>query len=102
MANRTVVPDRIQNYVQRKIAPEREAQKRLREETAPMPHAGMQIGADQAALMALMVRSIGAKRALEVGTFTGYSAMSVAAALPDDGKLICCDINEEWTAIAKK
>jgi caffeoyl-CoA O-methyltransferase len=102
MARRTLVPERIENYVERVIARESEAQKKLREETAGMAHAGMQIGSDQAAFMAILVKSIGAKRALEIGTFTGYSAMAVAAALPADGKLICCDVSEEWTAVAKR
>ena len=74
----------------------------LRAETAPMPQAGMQIGADQAAFLALMVRAIGARRCVEIGTFTGYSALAVAAALPADGKLVCCDINAEWTAIGQR
>jgi predicted O-methyltransferase YrrM len=67
-----------------------------------MPQAGMQIGPDQAAFLALLVRSIGAKRCIEVGTFTGYSALAVAGALPEGGKLVCCDINEEWTSIARR
>jgi predicted O-methyltransferase YrrM len=75
---------------------------RLREETAKLPQAGMQIGPDQAAFLALLVRSIGAKRCIEIGTFTGMSALAVASALPDDGKLICCDISEEWTAIGQR
>ena len=75
---------------------------RLREETASLPQAGMQIGPDQAAFLALLVRSINAKRCLEVGTFTGMSALAVASALPVDGKLVCCDISAEWTAIARR
>lgn len=75
---------------------------RLREETAELPQAGMQIGPDQAAFLALLVRAIGARRCLEIGTFTGMSALAVASALPDDGKLVCCDISEEWTSIARR
>ena len=75
---------------------------RLRVETAKLPQAGMQIGADQAAFMALLVRSIGAKRCIEIGTFTGYSALAVAAALPEDGTLVCCDISAGWTAMARR
>ena len=75
---------------------------RLREETAKLPQAGMQIGPDQAAFLALLVRTIGAKRCIEIGTFTGMSALAVASALPDDGKLVCCDISAEWTAIARR
>jgi caffeoyl-CoA O-methyltransferase len=62
----------------------------------------MQIGADQGELMALLVRLIGARRCIEVGTYTGYSALAVALALPPDGKLITCDVNAEWTAIARR
>jgi len=75
---------------------------RLRAETARLPQAGMQIGADQATFMALLVREIGARRCIEIGTFTGYSALAVAAALPEDGQLICCDISAEWTAMARR
>jgi caffeoyl-CoA O-methyltransferase len=62
----------------------------------------MQIAPEQGAFMALLTRLIGARRAVEIGTFTGYSALCVARALPDDGGLLCCDVNEEWTAIARK
>src|SRR5215475_9847741 len=75
---------------------------RLRAETAKLPQAGMQIGPDQAAFLSLLVRSIGARRCIEIGTFTGYSALAVAAALPGDGELVCCDINAEWTAVAQR
>jgi caffeoyl-CoA O-methyltransferase len=64
--------------------------------------AGMQIAAEQGSLMGLLVRAIGAKNAVEVGTFTGYSAICVARALPADGRLLCCDVNEEWTSIARR
>ena len=62
----------------------------------------MQISADQGALFSLLVRTLNAKRAIEIGTFTGYSALAVASALPADGKLICCDINDEWTRIGQR
>jgi caffeoyl-CoA O-methyltransferase len=74
----------------------------LREETAKLPMAGMQIGADQGQLMALLVKLMGARRCLEIGVFTGYSSLSVALALPPDGKIIACDVSEEWTAIARR
>ena len=73
----------------------------LRAATASLPNAGMQIGADQGQFMALLVQAIGARNCLEIGTFTGYSALAVALALPDDGRIVCCDISEEWTAIGK-
>jgi predicted O-methyltransferase YrrM len=62
----------------------------------------MQIGPDQAAFLAMLVRVIGARRALEIGTFYGYSALAVASALPEDGKLIACDVNEEWTSVGRR
>jgi caffeoyl-CoA O-methyltransferase len=71
-----------------------------REKTGPA--AGMQIGDDQALLMETIVRAMGAKRAVEVGTFTGYSALAVARGLGEDGHLLCCDVSEEWTAIARE
>jgi predicted O-methyltransferase YrrM len=63
---------------------------------------GMQIGADQGVLLAFLVRLIGAQNAIEVGTFTGYSALAVASALPAGGRLVCCDVSEEWTAVARR
>jgi len=74
----------------------------LRAATAPLKHAGMQIGAEQGQFMQFMVRLINAKRCIEVGVFTGYSSLSVALALPPDGTIVACDISEEWTSIAKK
>jgi caffeoyl-CoA O-methyltransferase len=75
---------------------------RLRDETAKLPMANMQIGPEQGQFMRLLVELIGAKRTIEIGTFTGYSALSVAMSLPKDGKLIACDISEEYTAIARR
>jgi caffeoyl-CoA O-methyltransferase len=63
--------------------------------------AGMQIGDDQAVLMEMIVRAMGAKTAVEVGTFTGYSALAVARGLGPQGRLLCCDVSEEWTSIAR-
>ena len=75
---------------------------RLREETAQHPLANMQIAPEQGQFMALLVRLMEAKKCLELGVFTGYSALSVALALPPDGKLIACDVNEEWTSMAQR
>jgi predicted O-methyltransferase YrrM len=99
---RSLFPAEVERYVSEEITLETPVQKRLRAETARLPQGGMQIGADQGALLALLVRSIDARLALEIGTFTGYSALAVAAALPPDGKLVCCDISEEWTTIARR
>jgi caffeoyl-CoA O-methyltransferase len=76
---------------------EPEPLRRLRADTAAMSNANMQIAPEQGQFMALLVQLIGARRAIEVGVFTGYSALAVALALPEDGRLIACDINPEWT-----
>lgn len=99
---RSLFPEAVERYVVQEIAQETAVQRRLRAETAPMPNGGMQIGADQGALLAVLAKFTGARRALEIGTFTGYSALAVAQALPEDGKLICCDISEEWTSVARR
>jgi predicted O-methyltransferase YrrM len=101
MARRSLLPEGLEAYVSG-LHPETEVARRLRAETATLAEAGMQIGADQAALLALLVRSIGARRALEIGTFTGMSALAVASALPEDGRLVACDVSDEWTAIARR
>jgi O-methyltransferase len=100
--SRSLVPDEVERYVSVEISRETPLQRRLREETSHLPLAGMQIGADQGALLAMLVRSLAAQRAIEVGTFTGYSALAVASALPAGGKLVCCDVSEEWTNIARR
>ena len=76
--------------------------RRLREETEPYPHSFMQISPDQGQFMALLVRLIAATRTIDIGVYTGYSSLSVAMALPDDGKVVACDVNEEWTSVAKR
>jgi predicted O-methyltransferase YrrM len=101
MSPRSLLPEAIERYVL-EHSPETPIQRRLREETSRLPEAGMQIGPDQAAFFALLVRAIGARRCLEIGTFTGYSALAVASALPPDGSLIACDVSEEWTRIARR
>ena len=74
----------------------------LRAETAKLPQAVMQIGADQGQFMALLVKLTGARRCLEVGVFTGYSSLAVALALPPEGTIVACDVSEEWTAVARR
>jgi caffeoyl-CoA O-methyltransferase len=80
---------------------ETDVQQRLRRETEKLPNASMQLGPDQGAFLAWLAQLIGARRALEVGTFTGFSALRIAMALPPDGKLITCDVSEEWTSIGQ-
>ena len=76
--------------------------KRLREETAALPEGRMQITPEQGQFMALLISLMGARQVLEVGTFTGYSSLCMAEALPEDGRIVACDINDEWTAIGKR
>ncbi|RON45555.1 O-methyltransferase [Pseudomonas frederiksbergensis] len=76
--------------------------KRLRDETQTLPMARWQVAPEQGQFLALLVKLTGARRLLEVGTFTGYSALCMAAALPDDGSLICCDIPGDYNAIARR
>lgn len=76
--------------------------RRLREETSKLESANMQIAPEQGQFMAFLCEALGARRALEVGTFTGYSALWIAQALPPEGQLICCDVSVEWTNIARR
>jgi predicted O-methyltransferase YrrM len=89
-------------YVARHGAREHPVLAELRAATAPMRHAGMQIGADQGAFMQMLVRLLQAKRTIEVGVFTGYSSLAVALALPPDGRIVACDVSEEWTRVARE
>lgn len=89
-------------YILKNSVRDTELLQQLREETSKDEMARMQIAPEQGQLMALLAKLIGTKRALEVGTFTGYSSLSVGLALPEDGELICCDVNEKWTNVAKR
>lgn len=101
MKKRTqLVPPDVHQYVLRSSR-EPEALARLREATANVPRNEMQIGADQGELLALLVKLIGARRCIEIGTYTGYSALAIALALPSDGLLVACDVSEEWTSLGQ-
>ena len=103
MSNRTInLNDDVYAYLRSVSLRETDAQRRLREATAPLASAGMQIAPDQGQFMALLVKLAGVRRALEIGVFTGYSALCVALALPDDGELVACDVSDEWTAIGRR
>jgi predicted O-methyltransferase YrrM len=102
MSTRTLnLDDTLYDYVLANSLREHPAQTALREATRQHPHAGMQISPEQGQLMALLVKLGGVQRAIEIGVFTGYSALSVALALPDDGRLLACDISDEYTRIGK-
>lgn len=102
MPNRTLnLDDSLYAYVLAHSLREHPAQAALREATKSHPHAGMQIGPEQGQFMALLVRLIGARRTIEIGVFTGYSALSVALALPGDGYVLACDVSDEYTRIGR-
>jgi predicted O-methyltransferase YrrM len=93
---------RLNDYIVDNHRPEHPVLKELRDLTGKMPNASMQIAAEQGHFLAFLARLIGARNALEIGTFTGYSALAVALALPADGRLVACDVSEEWTNVARK
>ena len=101
MTKFTTVDDRLYAYILAHEPPEHEQLRALREYTQQMPHGRMQITPEQGHLLALLVRLIGARRVLEIGTFTGYSALAMALALPADGRLVASDISDEWTGVAR-
>ncbi|TNF34036.1 MAG: SAM-dependent methyltransferase [Gammaproteobacteria bacterium] len=102
MSNRTLqLTDRVYDYLLAHSLKETPIQLRLRQETAGMEMSAMQIAPEQGQFMAFLIRLIGACKVLEIGVYTGYSSLAVAYALPSDGKLIACDINPEWTAVAQ-
>lgn len=96
------IDDRTYDYLCNVAVNEPELLTRLREETAQLDYSVMQISPEQGQFMSLLIKLMGAKRAIEIGTFTGYSSICVANAMPDDGRLICCDTSPQWTAVAEK
>ncbi len=99
----TVLTDALYEYMAAHRSPDDAVVRELREETAALGDSSvMQIAPDQATFLCILVAAIGARRAIEVGTFTGYSAMAIARGLPPDGRLLCLDISEEWTSIARR
>ena len=103
MANKTItMTDRLYDYLIEASLREPDVLRRLRQETAPYPNAQMQISPEQGQFMQFLVRAIGARTALELGVFTGYSSLCVALALPDDGNMVACDVSEQYTSVAKR
>jgi len=102
MPRRTLdLDDTLYQYLVDHSIREHPAQTALRAATASHPYAGMQISPDQGQFMALLVRLLGVRRAIEIGVFTGYSALTVALALPEDGRLLACDISDEYTRVGR-
>ncbi len=93
---------RLHAYLLANSLRETPAQRRIRAVTARLPDANMQTAPEQGQFLQLLVRLLGAKRCIEIGTFTGYSALSIALALPPGGRIVCCDLSEEWTSIARR
>lgn len=101
MSNRSIeLDDRIHAYLMAVSLRENAIARRLRETTAAMPEHNMQIAPEQGQFMAMLVQLLGARRCIEVGVFTGYSSLLVAAALPSDGQIVACDISEDYTRVA--
>ena len=102
MSNRTLtLDDTLYQYLLEHSVRESALMRKLRETTSQQELSQMQIAPEQGQFMALLVELLGAKRIIEIGTFTGYSALCMAQALPEDGKLVCCDVSEVWTNIAR-
>jgi predicted O-methyltransferase YrrM len=103
MSTRTIpMDDRLYEYMLKVSLRETDLMRRLRDETAKMPEHGMQVSPEQAQFMGFLVQALGVRTALEIGVFTGYSSLAVASALPDDGRLVACDVSDAWTGIARK
>jgi len=103
MSRRTLtMTDPLYEYLLASSLREPPLLQQLREETARMPNAQLQLSPEQGQFLAFLVRAIGARRTLELGVFTGYSALCVALALPPDGRVVACDVSEEWTSIARR
>jgi predicted O-methyltransferase YrrM len=103
MSNKTInLTDRLYKYMLSVSLREPEIMRHLREETAKDPMVQMQIAPEQGQFMALLVELLQAEKTLEIGVYTGYSSLCVAMALPSEGKLVACDVSEEWTRVAQR
>lgn len=98
----SITNEKVARYVVEKIVIESDLEQRLRAETSKLPEGPMISSSDVGSFLALLAKSVQTKLAIEIGTFTGYTALKIASALPTDGKLICCDISVDWTNIGKK
>lgn len=103
MSRQTInLTQELRDYLLAVSVREPDVLRELRDETAKLDNAQMQISPEQGQFMSLLVKMLGAKHTLEVGTFTGYSALVTALALPDEGKVVACDVSEEWTSIGRR
>lgn len=97
----SITTEKVARYVLENIHLDTEVELGLRLETLKLPQHGMISSSDVGAFLAMMVQTVGARKAIEVGTFTGYTALKIASALPVGGKLLCCDISKEWSAVGR-
>lgn len=103
MSTKTIgLSDELNSYIRQHAVREPSVLRRLRDVTAGHPESQMQIAPEQGQLMAMLIKLMGARRALEVGVFTGYSSTAVAMAMPPDGRLVACDVSEEYTSVARR
>lgn len=103
MSSRTLtMTDALHGYLTGAVSREPAILRELREETAALPAAGMQISPEQGQFMQLLLKLLGARKTLEIGVFTGYSSLATALALPPDGRVVACDVSEDWTAMARR
>jgi len=103
MSKRSIsLTDSLYDYLLAVSLREPEVLRRLRDETGNLPESRMQIAPEQGQFMALLARLTGARRCIEVGVFTGYSSLVLALALPDDGRILACDVSDEWTSVARR
>lgn len=96
------ISDELYRYLLDHNVQETDAQRALREHTATMPESGLQIAPEQTSLLQMLARLVGARKTLEIGVFTGHSALAVALTLPDEGALVACKLNPDWIAIARR
>lgn len=103
MSSRTLnMTEALHGYLTGAVSREPAILRELRQETAGMPAAGMQISPEQGQFMQLLIKLLGARKTLEIGVFTGYSSLATALALPPDGRIVACDVSEDWTAMARR
>lgn len=98
----TITNEQVARYVVEKITVESDIEAQLRKDTTRLSQGGMISSSDVGSFLGVLAQTANAKKAIEVGTFTGYTALKIAQALPADGKIICCDISTEWTDMGKK
>ena len=103
MAIKTLaVSDELYQYMTQVSLRETDVMKRLRDETYTMPSLDLQSAPEQSQLMAFFLKVLGAKRVIEIGVYTGYSTLVMATALPKDGKIVACDMSEQWTSVGRR